>query len=311
MSNNYPIALAHGIARFDEFRQRILDFLEKFQIFVSDDDDAGHYFRHIASHLKANGIEARHTNVQFAESVKERAAKLKDEIEEKFFDVDQPPKKVHIIAHSMGGLDARYMIANLEMADKVASLTTIGTPHRGTGFADKGIAALEKKVGKDFLELFKLEGFVDLTTDASEKFNAESEIKEASNAVFYQVYASYEQKDLIFEPLKASWQIIRDSQGISGGDNDGLVPIGSQLWKPFLLKEDGTPKTIVQNFFPFPADHLNQVGWFEKNEFRSLEHFTLNPIKLAKFAIDYEHKVRDVYLQIAKTVQALDEDEGE
>ena len=308
MPNKYPIALAHGIARFDAFRQRILDFFENLQIFVSKDDDNAHYFRHIASHLKANGIEVRHTNVQFAASVKERAAKLKEEIENKFFNVDQPPMKVHIIAHSMGGLDARYMIANLGIADKIASLTTIGTPHHGTSLADKGIAFVEKNAGKDFLEVFKLEGFADLTTAACEKFNVENEAKEASNNVFYQVYASFEQKDLIFEPWQKSWQIIRDCQGVGGGDNDGLVPIGSQLWKPFLLKEDGAPKTIIQNFFPFPADHLNQIGWFEKNEFRSLTHFTLNPIKLARFALDYERKVRDVYLQIAKTVQALDDD---
>ena len=38
--------------------------------------------------------------------------------------------KVNIIAHSKGGLDARYLISGLHMEDKVASLTTISTPHR-------------------------------------------------------------------------------------------------------------------------------------------------------------------------------------
>src|SRR6266481_3623095 len=39
---------------------------------------------------------------------------------------------VHIIAHSMGGLDARFLLSpdNREnMADRIISLTTIGTPH--------------------------------------------------------------------------------------------------------------------------------------------------------------------------------------
>ena len=40
--------------------------------------------------------------------------------------------KVNIIAHSKGGLDARYLISGLHMEDKVASLTTISTPHRGS-----------------------------------------------------------------------------------------------------------------------------------------------------------------------------------
>src|SRR5262249_5187529 len=40
-------------------------------------------------------------------------------------------RAVHVFAHSMGGLDARYMISRLGMAKRVLSLTTIATPHRG------------------------------------------------------------------------------------------------------------------------------------------------------------------------------------
>jgi triacylglycerol lipase len=38
--------------------------------------------------------------------------------------------RVLIIAHSMGGLDARFMISKLGMADRVAGLLSITTPHR-------------------------------------------------------------------------------------------------------------------------------------------------------------------------------------
>ena len=44
--------------------------------------------------------------------------------------------KVHILAHSMGGLDSRYLISKLGYGDRVASLTTISTPHRGSRIAD-------------------------------------------------------------------------------------------------------------------------------------------------------------------------------
>ena len=44
--------------------------------------------------------------------------------------------KVHIIAHSQGGLDARYVISALGYDDRVASLVTVATPHRGTPLAD-------------------------------------------------------------------------------------------------------------------------------------------------------------------------------
>jgi len=44
-------------------------------------------------------------------------------------------EKINIIAHSKGGLDSKYMIRELDMADKVASLTTLCTPHRGSAIA--------------------------------------------------------------------------------------------------------------------------------------------------------------------------------
>jgi triacylglycerol lipase len=45
-------------------------------------------------------------------------------------------EKVNIIAHSKGGLDSRYAISSLHMGDKVASLTTISTPHHGSKTVD-------------------------------------------------------------------------------------------------------------------------------------------------------------------------------
>ena len=47
--------------------------------------------------------------------------------------------KVNIIAHSMGGLDARYLAATLGFASKIASITTISTPHGGSNIADVGL----------------------------------------------------------------------------------------------------------------------------------------------------------------------------
>lgn len=44
--------------------------------------------------------------------------------------------KVHVIAHSQGGVDARRVVSGLGYARKVASLTTVASPHRGTPLAD-------------------------------------------------------------------------------------------------------------------------------------------------------------------------------
>lgn len=57
--------------------------------------------------------------------------------------------KVHLLAHSMGGLDAREYIrlrkddAALASDPAVFSVTTISTPHRGSNIADFGVKALD------------------------------------------------------------------------------------------------------------------------------------------------------------------------
>ena len=52
------------------------------------------------------------------------------------------PAKVNLIAHSMGGLDSRAVVATLGYGDRVASITTISTPHRGSAIADMSIGLL-------------------------------------------------------------------------------------------------------------------------------------------------------------------------
>ena len=65
----------------------------------------------------------------------ERARVLADAIQRKF-----PEGAVHIIAHSMGGLDGRTLIGHdlhgLSTPGRIASLTTLATPHGGSPVAD-------------------------------------------------------------------------------------------------------------------------------------------------------------------------------
>ena len=72
----------------------------------------------------------------------------------------------------MGGLDARYMISRLGMDRQVLSLTTIGTPHRGTTFADWGVRRLAGLLCPVFRQLHvSTDAFFDLTTEACQRFN--------------------------------------------------------------------------------------------------------------------------------------------
>lgn len=88
----------------------------------------------IVTAIEAQGHKVLRTTVPGVESVAVRAAALAPQIDA--FLAATGATKVHIIAHSMGGLDGRYAISKLGYAGKVASLTTISTPHRGSPLAD-------------------------------------------------------------------------------------------------------------------------------------------------------------------------------
>jgi len=109
-----PVVLMHGFGLMSSFRR-------------------GGMLNEAALHLRAHGVAAFAPNVAPYQTVPIRAALWKDRIAMVLNETRA--ERVHLIAHSMGGLDARYLITNLEMHAQVASLTTVSTPHRGTELA--------------------------------------------------------------------------------------------------------------------------------------------------------------------------------
>jgi len=289
----HPIILAHGIARFDILQHTVAAELKSVGVDVDNGDL--HYFKGGKDLLVQNGFVVFETSVGFASGVDVRAQQLSDQITT-FLESDGSPQ-VHIIAHSMGGLDARHMIVDIPgMADKVASLTTIGTPHLGTVFADRGLKFGGELLIEALAPVLSLDGFRDLTTDACKAFNERAEAKEADNQVKYQTYSSKEELAKVFLPLQLSWRIINDTEG----DNDGLVSVTSQAWVKELTST-GPPKLITQQEFPIPADHLNEVGWWDPNELNG------NPFDLKKDKQDmeqFEATIKGVYLKIAQSLQS-------
>lgn len=90
------------------------------------------YFNNVAKVLAQAGASAVYaTDVAPKGSIAERSAQLAAQIRQYV-----PSGKVHLIAHSMGGLDARYLIGKANGSELIASLTTLGTPFRGTYVAD-------------------------------------------------------------------------------------------------------------------------------------------------------------------------------
>ncbi len=173
---NLPIVLAHGIARFDVVQQMLR---ERLHFPETDFGDLFRYFKGIKSHLKDNGFAVFDPNQEFAGPVDVRASQLRDRVNETI--AATGAEKVHIIAHSMGGLDARHMIVDKGMADRVASLTTIGTPHLGTVLADHVIDHGGFVLQEGLRPVVNLDGFDDLRIDACQQFNHRAEHHEASN----------------------------------------------------------------------------------------------------------------------------------
>nr|MCR5704929.1 triacylglycerol lipase [Eubacterium sp.] len=106
----YPILFVHGMG----FRDR--------KIFS--------YWGRIPKRLKSEGYVI-YFGEQDANGTIEQNGKYIAKKIEKILE-NETDDKVNIIAHSKGGLDARYAICNCNVSDKVASLTTIGTPHHGS-----------------------------------------------------------------------------------------------------------------------------------------------------------------------------------
>ncbi len=87
-----------------------------------------------------HGAPARYPNALFPTvpiigQISDRAKALAAQIVRKF-----PAGPLHIIAHSMGGLDSRFLISQdvqgLASSGRIASLSTISTPHLGSAVAD-------------------------------------------------------------------------------------------------------------------------------------------------------------------------------
>lgn len=134
MSSKYPIILVHGIAAK---QLRILNAFGK-----------------IGEELKKEGYTVYISDNDGFGSIENNAEQLKRYIDKVLKDTGA--EKVNIIAHSKGGLDSKYMITKLGMEDKVASLTTLCTPHRGSIIASKiwDLPMPIKKILAFFIDMF-------------------------------------------------------------------------------------------------------------------------------------------------------------
>jgi triacylglycerol lipase len=217
-----PVVLVHGLFGFDH---------------IGMPGAKLHYFRGIASHLEALGCHAHAVRLPGAASVPERAQILADKL------AALPHDRVDVIAHSLGGLDARFALARLGLASRVRALVTVGTPHRGTPLADLAtdgpLVLARKAIAALGMPLHALDW---LSTSALERFNRE--ILDVPGVRYACVVGGIRDAatpvPLAIAPAHAFLRRV-------AGANDGLVPIASQYWGETLMEIE--------------ADHFAQIGW--------------------------------------------------
>ena len=216
-ATKYPIIFVHGIG----FRD-----LKYFN-----------YWGRIPRELKKNGSIVYYGHQKAWGTIEENASILVATIEKALEETGA--SKVNIIAHSKGGLDSRYAISHLHMADKVASLTTISTPHRGSKLIDvlnhlpdflyRFIAGIinrsAQQIGDEHPDCYH--SSKQLAPSYLNTFNEEN--KDAPN-VYYQSYAST-MKNLFSHTLLAIPYLVMCM--VDSKYNDGLVTIESAKWGNF------------------------------------------------------------------------------
>jgi len=206
----YPIVFCHGMLACSMLRLQLRDDYN--------------YFGVLRQFFEERGFRVLFPRVLPTGGIVERAPMLAEQIRH------WTSEPINLIAHSMGGLDARYLIAHLGMADQVRSLTTISTPHRGSFMADWFRANFDRRVpllGALRAMGISVEGFNDCRPSVCRLFN---ERTPDAPQVRYFSYAGAVPLHKVTPMLRRAWDLLTAAEG----PNDGLVSVASARWGEFL-----------------------------------------------------------------------------
>ncbi|KAI0257059.1 Alpha/Beta hydrolase protein [Lactifluus subvellereus] len=163
----HPIVFCHGLLGFDSVT--IGPAIAPLEVT---------HWRGIREVLQANGNQVLMTRVPATSSPIERAKVLEQKIEEVY-----AGRSVHLIGHSMGGLDCRCLASNLhDHTFRILSITTMSSPHRGSSFADHFLETVGPERFPSLLSLLDMlpngggdgSAFACLTPAAMREFNEQT-----------------------------------------------------------------------------------------------------------------------------------------
>lgn len=201
------------------------------------------YFRNVRQLYGSMGLRVIVPGLPWAGSLEQRANALARQLEN-----ESGP--LHLLGHSMGGLDARYWINHLGGTEKVASLTTLATPHHGSPAADLVCNSISP------FRLFA--GVHSLTTNNISRFNARTP------DLPHIIYRSYSAARPLHE---LPWIVRHYGRYIQKfeDNNDAQVSVKSAAWGDHIAT--------------LPCDHYEMIFlnfWF--NPFKARKTFDPMPV---------------------------------
>lgn len=246
----YPLLLVHGVG----FR----DF---------------HYFNYwgrIPRELVRNGATVYYGHQEAWGTIEDNGQILREKILEILQETGC--EKVNIIAHSKGGLDSRYLISGLHMDARIASLTTINTPHRGSALVDL-LMGLPEGLYRNICSL--IDNYFGMLGDKNPNACAASRQLSCTYAsqfnerypdapgVYYQSYASLMKHGFSSKLLCVPYWLLK----CLDAPNDGLVTVESAAWSNF--------QEVVRNRYLRGISHGDMIDLTREDyrDFKVLEFY--------------------------------------
>ena len=250
-ATRWPILLVHGVAFKQAERLRYWGRIpatlraQGAQVFISNQDAWGTYI--------SNAQQLCSMVVQILE--------------------EQKVEKVNIIAHSKGGVDARLLAALPDMSGRIASITTVASPHHGlrnlnwvshTPRVFKWLASFPLDIsliliGDDNPNVVSV--FEDLSQSSMEELNKRYPVPDG---VFLQSF-SVVQRNALTDPF---FSFTMPLNRLIEGDNDGLVSRSSAAFGEYKgeVNETGTYgishiNIVNRSLLPNSRDGLNRDGF--------------------------------------------------
>ena len=238
----YPIVLVHGLGAKNRFGPI-------------------QYFHGFETLLRQAGTDFFVADLPAWNSLQSRSTQLVSQINDRFPDETE---KINLIGHSMGGLDCRIVAARPELRGRIASVTTVGTPNRGSPLGDL-ISAQVPGLVKSGLETILVPfGLSNQGLEQVGRAFCENQLPKLApkmNGVAYFSATSRIANPVMLNSLPVFWASHRLLLRLEG-ENDGFVSVESSKLENHIITETGDHYAQIGHLFGKPRG-LDYIAFYE------------------------------------------------